>query len=71
MVGFLLQRPTIPTLLMFPVLVAMYARLGRKEEQEAFGQFGVDYARYAAHTPVFFPRSPKTRQDLSLSHSGD
>ena len=27
MVGFLLQRPTIPTLLMFPVLVVVYWRL--------------------------------------------
>ncbi len=66
MVGFLLQWPTIPTLLMFPVLVAMYVRLARNEEQEALGQFGADYAHYAARTPAFIPRVPKAPRDSLL-----
>ena len=56
MLGFLLQWPTIPTLLMFPVLVAMYVRLARREEVEVRAEFGEAYARYAAATPAFFPR---------------
>src|SRR3546814_4299674 len=35
MFGFLLQWPTLLTLLMFPVLVVMYVRLARTEERDA------------------------------------
>jgi protein-S-isoprenylcysteine O-methyltransferase Ste14 len=41
---------------MFPILVAMYVRLARREEAEARAQFGEVYASYAANTPAFFPR---------------
>lgn len=57
MLGFLLQWPTILTLLMFPVLVFMYTRLARQEEREALRDFGEEYARYASVTPAFFPWS--------------
>jgi protein-S-isoprenylcysteine O-methyltransferase Ste14 len=56
MLGFLLQWPTLPTLVMFPILVVMYVRLARREEREALAEFGEAYARYAANTPAFFPR---------------
>lgn len=56
MLGFLLQWPTVLTVLMFPVLVAMYIRLARTEEREVSAEFGDAYARYAADTPEFFPR---------------
>ncbi|MDE2089453.1 MAG: isoprenylcysteine carboxylmethyltransferase family protein [Gammaproteobacteria bacterium] len=56
MLGFLLQWPTLLTLIMFPVLVYMYARLARREEREAEAEFGETYRRYAARTPAFFPR---------------
>lgn len=56
MLGFLLQWPTLPTLVMFPILVTTYVRLARREEQEARAQFGDAYDRYAAQTPAFFPR---------------
>lgn len=55
MTGFLLQWPTIPTLLMFPILVWMYVRLTRAEECEVSAEFGDAYAHYAANTPAFFP----------------
>ncbi len=56
MVGFLLQWPTIPTLVMFPILVVVYARLARAEEREVAARFGKTWADYAAHTPAFIPR---------------
>ncbi|HBG74771.1 MAG: isoprenylcysteine carboxyl methyltransferase [Chloroflexi bacterium GWB2_49_20] len=54
MVGLLLQWPTIPTLIMFPILVTMYIRLARREEREAIAMFGEIYVHYAKKTPAFF-----------------
>ena len=56
MVGFLLQWPTLPTLLMFPVLIGLYISLAGREEKEALTEFGEAYIRYAAATPRFIPR---------------
>jgi len=56
MLGFLLQWPTLLTLLMFPVLVAMYVRLAAREEREVRGEFGEAYDRYARQVPPFLPR---------------
>ena len=60
--GFLLQWPTILTVLMFPVLVIMYGYLAKSEEADMLARFGEEYRRYAARTPRFFPRlgAPKT-----------
>jgi protein-S-isoprenylcysteine O-methyltransferase Ste14 len=60
MAGFLVQWPTLPTLVMFPVLVYMYTRLARREERDALAEFGEQYARYSAITPVFIPRLVRT-----------
>ncbi len=54
--GFLLQWPTLLTLLMFPVLVSMYYRLALREEREAKHTFGDEWEEYAIRTPRFFPR---------------
>ena len=56
MFGFLLQWPTLLTLAMFPVLVWMYIRLARSEEQEAIVTFGEAYRQYARSVPAFIPR---------------
>lgn len=56
MIGFLLQWPTIPTLVMFPVLVFIYASLARTEEREVAQRFGAAWDDYAACTPAFVPR---------------
>ncbi|MBI3479699.1 MAG: isoprenylcysteine carboxylmethyltransferase family protein [Nitrosomonadales bacterium] len=55
MFGFLLQWPTLLTLLMFPVLVYMYIRLAHSEEREAEIEFGAQWREYAARTPGFIP----------------
>jgi protein-S-isoprenylcysteine O-methyltransferase Ste14 len=56
LLGFLLQWPTILTLLMFPILLWMYTRLAFQEEREIRTEFGQDYNDYAATTPAFIPR---------------
>ena len=57
MLGFLLQWPTLLTLVMFPILVAMYARLARREEREMAQAFGDEYRGWAAATPAFVPHA--------------
>lgn len=56
MLGFLLQWPTLLTLLMFPVLLFMYGRLAIAEEAAMRERFGEAWERYAAATPRFLPR---------------
>jgi protein-S-isoprenylcysteine O-methyltransferase Ste14 len=56
LLGFLLQWPTLLTLVMFPVLLVMYGRLAVTEEAEMRARFGAEYERYAAQTPRFIPR---------------
>ncbi len=63
MAGFLFQWPTLPTLVMFPILVGMYVRLARREEAEARGEFGAAYDEYARDVPAWIPR---TRLSKSL-----
>ena len=65
MAGFLLQWPTIPTLLMFPVLVTMYVRLAKREEREVERELGEVYRNYAAVTPRFIPRLGSTSAPAS------
>lgn len=65
MFGFLLQWPTIPTLVLFPVMVIIYVKLALREEQMALEEFGEEYVRYASHTPRFFPKLGKLSTEQS------
>ena len=56
LLGFLLQWPTLLTLVMFPILLIMYGRLALTEENEMRAQFGDVFERYAERTPRFIPR---------------
>ncbi|WP_436639370.1 methyltransferase family protein [Microbaculum sp. FT89] len=56
MFGFLLQWPTLLTLMMFPVLAWMYVHLARHEERETRARFGEAYGVYARRVPAFVPR---------------
>lgn len=71
MIGFLLQWPTLLTLVMFPILVLIYVRLARREEKEAIARFGHDYIEYARLTPAFIPRRggkhAKNKRDYDTS----
>lgn len=56
MFGFLVQWPTIPTLVMFPILLAVYVNLAKREEQDALNEFGEQYRRYMESTPAWIPK---------------
>lgn len=55
MAGFLLQWPTLITLVMFPILLIVYVRLARREERDSAAAFGEAWTRYVQATPAFFP----------------
>lgn len=61
MAGFLLQWPTLVTVVMFPVLVVAYRRLADREERDVRAQFGAAYDAWAAVTPRFVPRMRSLR----------
>jgi len=65
MVGFLLQWPTLITLVMFPILLAVYVRLARREERDSAAAFGEAWTRYARATPAFFPRRGDDQASLT------
>ena len=65
MFGFLLQWPTLPTLVMFPTLVWVYARLAKKEERQVLAEFGETYLRYARTVPAFIPRGRRPQSGVA------
>ena len=65
MFGFLLQWPTLPTLVMFPILVVVYVKLAKREEHTAIAEFGELYLQYMKITPAFIPKLGR------LSQTGD
>lgn len=61
-VGFLIQWPTIITLIMAPILLIMYTKLAKKEEKKMVELFGEKYEEYRKQVPAFIP--------IRLSHKG-
>ncbi|MBW2147618.1 MAG: isoprenylcysteine carboxylmethyltransferase family protein [Deltaproteobacteria bacterium] len=54
-VGMLIQWPTFATILMWPILMAMYYSLALREEREMVDQFGEQYLEYRSRVPAFIP----------------
>lgn len=59
--GFLIQWPTVVTLLMAPILIVRYVFLAKKEENFMLAQFPREYHVYMERVPGWFPK-------LSLSY---
>lgn len=64
-IGFLLQWPTIITLIMAPILLIMYTRLSRREEKKMIEQFGERYLEYKEKVPAFVPRRMITTSEVT------
>jgi methanethiol S-methyltransferase len=54
-VAFLIQWPTLPTLVMGPVLVMTYLRLAKREEHALEARFRHRYRLYKERVPGFLP----------------
>lgn len=48
--------PTIVSVAAFPIIVASYTMLARKEERQMLAQFGQAYREYQRRVPMFIPR---------------
>lgn len=59
MAGFLLQWPTLPTLILFPPMLVVYRRLAIREEAEVRRRFGERWDAYAAEVPRLLPFPPR------------
>lgn len=55
-IGFLLQWPSLTTLIMWPILMFTYYRLSIKEEKDVEAIFGKQYQEYRKRVPAFFPK---------------
>ena len=60
--GQLVHWPTIPTLLLAPVIVFAYVRLARREEARLAARFGAGYLDYRKRVPMFVPHWHGIRQ---------
>lgn len=65
--GFLIQWPTLLTVLMAPVLIYGYVRLAKSEEEVMFSQFGEQYTGYAQTVPAYFPTISQWFEFLTAS----
>jgi protein-S-isoprenylcysteine O-methyltransferase Ste14 len=54
--AFMIQWPTLATLILWPFVIAMYVRLAKQEEKDVMQQFPEQYGEYMKRTPRFFPR---------------
>lgn len=61
-IGFLIQWPTIITLVMAPILLTMYAKLAKKEEMKMVELFGEEYVEYRKRVPAFIPIRLKSKR---------
>ncbi len=53
--AFLIQWPTLVTLLLFPFLVAMYYKLAKREEKDIEKKYKKKYLNYKNKVPMFIP----------------
>ncbi|MDR5694379.1 MAG: methyltransferase [Armatimonadota bacterium] len=53
--GWLVHWPTIPGLVMWPILALLYYRLALQEDRYLAGKFGEEFWTYAKKTPMFLP----------------
>lgn len=60
-IGFLIQWPSLTTLVMWPVLMFVYYRLAMREEKDLAEQFGKDFIQYKNRVPAFIPRIGERR----------
>ncbi len=70
-IGFLVQWPTLLTVIMAPALLYAYVHLARVEELRTKAKFGKAYSDYADKTPAFFPPYNQWKAFLTVEVRGE
>ncbi len=55
-IGFLIQWPTLVTIIMAPILIIRYIRLAKREETDMLKQFPKDYLEYMQTVSAWIPK---------------
>ena len=63
-IAFLIQWPTLITLIISPFLITMYVRLAVREEKDVEAMYSLQYGTYRKSVPAFIPRSLMTSQKV-------
>lgn len=63
--AFMIQWPTLATLILWPFVIAMYVRLARREERDVMVEYPEAYAAYKERVPAFIPRPGRSWQLLN------
>ncbi|MGH4119171.1 methyltransferase family protein [Clostridium sp.] len=53
--GMMADWATLPMLALSPLMIVMYVRLAKREEQNMLIEFGVEYSDYMKNTKMFIP----------------
>lgn len=69
-VGFLIQWPTLPTLLMAPILIVRYLRLAKEEEHELEFVFAEAYRQYRKEVPGYWPWRRRRSISVKVEEEG-
>lgn len=62
--GFMIQWPTLATLLLWPFVIWMYVRLAKREERDVIKQYPEAYREYMQRTPRFIPGVAQLRRSI-------
>lgn len=54
--------PTFTTIIMWPILVFLYVRLAKEEEEILEAKFGQEYVKYHEEVPRFLPKYTKLKE---------
>src|SRR3989475_6195154 len=65
--GQFLVWPTIPTAILWPLLVVLYRRQAKREEAILAEKFGEQFRQYASKTPMFLPKLSLRRRPKPVS----
>lgn len=64
-VGFLIQWPSLTTVIMWPILIFAYYRLAMREERDIEKQFGEEFLKYRERVPAFIPQLARLKRNES------
>lgn len=61
--------PTFFSVGLFPIIILIYWRLAKREEQKMLAQFGEAYRNYMKKTPMFIPRQAQLKKFIKQANN--